>query len=83
MAEIWGTILVEGPRGEGTRYHKASVRIDRDTEVLSQGPEGASPRKPDDLKVGVKVEVYFSGPIAYSHPVKAKARKIVIMPSGF
>jgi len=67
-------ILVEGRVEVDTMYDKASVGIDKDTEIYM----GNSNQKLSavELKEGIKVEVIFGGPIAESYPVQGKAKTI-------
>lgn len=70
-------ILVEGKVAEGTTYDKASVTVNKATEVVREG-------KDDDvgikaLSAGQTVEVWFTGPVAESYPVQAAAEKVVIL----
>jgi hypothetical protein len=75
----WGTIFVKGTGEGGAAYDAASVSISDETEVLNQDAKELAPGKADDLKVGLMVDVYFTGPVAFSYPVQVKARKIVII----
>ena len=74
-----GSMLIEGPIADGTRFDKASVRITKETRIWEQ--QGAERRSSstDALTAGQRVEARFTGPVAESYPVQATASEIVIL----
>jgi hypothetical protein len=74
-----GTLRVEGARMEDTRFAKAIVRVDRDTKIFQRVPAGRSPAPFATLRLGDKVEVRFTGPVAVSFPVQGTAGEILIL----
>ena len=71
------SILVEGNIEEDTQYDKALVRITDDTMI--QKDDMSRLFEVTDLKVGDRVEVYFTGPVAESYPVQAVASIVRII----
>jgi beta-N-acetylhexosaminidase len=71
------TLLVEGQKEEDTQYDKASVRVTSDTKIY----KGDSKTKLSmtDIKEGMKVEIYWDGPVAESYPVQMGANIIKIL----
>ncbi len=76
-----GSILVEGKREEGTNYDKASITILKTTKIEKLVGKDRVPAKLEDLKAGVRVEATFSGPVAESYPVQARAATVLILPA--
>ncbi|MBM3701123.1 MAG: DUF3221 domain-containing protein [Actinobacteria bacterium] len=71
------SILVEGNIEEDTRYDKALVKITGDTMI--QKDEMSRLFEVKDLKIGGRVEVYFTGPVAESYPVQGLATIVRIL----
>ncbi len=61
-------ILVEGKVESDTIHDKATVSIDKSTKISA-----------NELKVGMKVEVLFDGPVMESYPVQGKAKTIKVI----
>jgi len=75
-----GTILVEGEIEPDTQYDKASVRVDKDTEIIMARFFVEPTSAPfSELSKGDLVEVWFEGPVAESYPVQTKAGRIEII----
>ncbi|WP_287155676.1 DUF3221 domain-containing protein [Candidatus Solincola tengchongensis] len=72
-----GKVLVEGELEEDTRYDRAWVTVMPETRIyrVSDG----SGVYFNDLEKGVKVEVFFTGPVMESYPVQATASEIRIL----
>jgi hypothetical protein len=68
-------ILVEEEPLDSSGSAKASVRLSKSTSVLRNS---GSPASRDDLAVGQKVSVWYSGPVAESYPVQANAAAVRI-----
>ncbi len=61
-------ILVEGKVESDTVHDKATVSIVKSTKISA-----------NELKVGMKVEVVFDGPVMESYPVQGKAKTIKVI----
>jgi len=78
--DVLGTVLIEGVIEEDTTYDKASVRVEGDTDIFQEEQDGTLTEGTfADLAEGQAVEAWFTGPVAESYPVQAKAAKIVIL----
>jgi len=75
---LLGTLLVEGSKDKDTEYDKATVKVTKGTKIYRQVGKDLKEASFDDLKGGVKVEIWFTGPVQESFPVGATAGKIVI-----
>jgi beta-N-acetylhexosaminidase len=75
---LLGNLLVEGSKDKDTEYDKATVKVTKATKIYRQIGRELKEASFDDLKGGVKVEIWFQGPVAESFPVQATAGKIVI-----
>jgi len=71
------SILVEGNIEEDTQFDKALARITDDTMIQKDDLSRLFEIK--DLKVGDRVEVYFTGPVAESYPVQGTASIVRII----
>lgn len=75
-------ILVEAADGESSStvstFDKALTRITDETKIVKMKNGVQESASTADLKVGVKVEVVFTGPIAESYPVQVDAGTIII-----
>lgn len=69
-------ILVEGPVADGTTLDKAALSITDSTKVLSASDE---PVDADTLSIGMRVEVWITGPVRESYPVQADADIVRIL----
>lgn len=76
-----GTILIEGEPEEDTGFDKASVRVTRDTRILTETDGETSETTFSDLRMGQYVQAAFTGPVAESYPVQATAAEIVVLGS--
>ena len=75
--DVIGSVLIE--EGQGTTYDKAAVRVESDTRILRGAGNATAEVTFADLQVGQTVEAWFTGPVAESYPVQAKASQIVIL----
>jgi hypothetical protein len=75
---LLGNLLVEGTKDKDAEYDKAMVKVTKGTKIYRQIGGELREASFDDLKGGVKVEIWFQGPVAESFPVQATAGKIVI-----
>jgi len=74
------TVLIEGAVEADTSYDKASVRVTSEADVWLVGADGSVEAiAPEDLGVGLRVEAWFTGPVAESYPVQATASAIAII----
>jgi beta-N-acetylhexosaminidase len=67
--------LVEENPADAAGSAKASVRTDGNTHWFS----GGTTFDPTQLKQGMRVSVWFDGPVATSYPVQAKGSDIVVL----
>ncbi|HEY5639655.1 MAG TPA: DUF3221 domain-containing protein [Dehalococcoidia bacterium] len=77
--DVIGSVRIEGAIHQDTEYDKADVRVDSDTEILRRVGNAMMDATFADLAVGQTVEAWFTGPVAESYPVQAKASQIVIV----
>lgn len=69
------TILVTGTG----QFEKASVLLDARTTMLRNTTSGVAALRLYELVDGVKVSVWFDGPVAESYPVQAHAGTILML----
>ena len=74
-----GNILVEGSKESDTQYDKASITLTGDTDIFDA--DGAPGLSIGDLSEGMRVEAWFSGPVAESYPVQAQAEAVRVLGS--
>jgi hypothetical protein len=72
--------VVEGVVEADTDYDKAFVGVTETTRVYLQIDTGYEVVDPNQLTVGMKVEVLFTGIVMESYPVQAEADEILIIP---
>lgn len=77
--KILATLLVEGKPGKDVSYDKAFVKITKATKLVRVGAKDRKAATVEDLKVGVQVEMTFTGPVAESYPVQATAGEVRIL----
>lgn len=74
------TVLVESDPSTPTAGTKASVAVTSATRVTRRAPAGGEVAATfRDLVPGMRVEVWFDGPVATSYPVQGKALALVIV----
>lgn len=76
--KILATMLVEGKNDKDTSYDKALVKVTAATKLVRIGAKDRRAATIEDLKVGTRVEINFTGPVAESYPVQATAGEIRI-----
>jgi hypothetical protein len=74
-----GSIRVEAVPEDASGSDKAQVRIDQGTQLLDST---GRPIAFNELQVGRKVRAWFTGPVAESYPVQAKASTVILEPAG-
>jgi len=72
--------FVEGVIESDTEFDRASVGITETTRIYLQTDTGYEVSTFDQLAVGVKVEVLFTGIIMERYPVQGRADEIMIIP---
>ncbi len=70
-----GSVRID--EGTGT-YTAAVARVDDDTSVLRRGSDGFEQATFDDVRAGDRVEIWFEGPVAESHPVQGRAATVLL-----
>jgi beta-N-acetylhexosaminidase len=74
-----GNLLVEGAKEKDTQYDKASVTLTSETKIYRWKDGKKAEAKFGDVKEGCKVQCVFTGPVAESYPVQAKASEVIIL----
>ena len=74
-----GTLRIEGGKQEDTRYGKAVVTLTPATQIYQREPSGRGRVTVEALRLGDKVEVRFTGPVAATRPVQATAGEVLIL----
>ncbi|MCE9530806.1 MAG: YobA family protein [Planctomycetes bacterium] len=74
-----GFMLVEAPKDLKFAYEKASIRVTDQTKIQKTVNGKLVDAKFDEIKNGMKLSVWFTGPVAESFPVKATAGRILIL----
>lgn len=72
--------FVEGVVENDTEYARASVGVTETTRIYIQTSSGYQIATPEQLSVGVKVEVLFTSNILEIYPVEGLAAEIMILP---
>jgi hypothetical protein len=73
------TVLVESEPSHPSIGDKASVAVTSGTRITRRAQSGEAAATFRDLVPGVRVEVWFDGPVATSYPVQGKAQALVII----
>jgi hypothetical protein len=74
------TVLVESDPSTPTSGTKASVAVTSATRITRRAQSGGDVAATyRDLVPGMRVEVWFDGPVATSYPVQGKALALVIV----
>ncbi|MGH7628227.1 MAG: hypothetical protein ACREOF_02345 [Gemmatimonadales bacterium] len=74
-ARTGGSIRVEAVPGEESGSDKAVVRLTPNTRIETANGERLAPGA---LAVGLRVGVWFTGPVAESYPVQGDGRRVVV-----
>jgi hypothetical protein len=74
-----GSVRIQGIIEADTEYDAAVVRVEDDTDIFRVQNGEPAEAAFADLEVGQAVEAWFTGPVAESYPVQAKAARIVIL----
>ena len=74
-----GAADIRGEIEPDTRYERAVVRIKEETVIQRKQGTETVPATVDDLDVGTRVEVKFTGVVAELNPVQATAGEITIL----
>ena len=78
---ILGSMLIETPKDAKFAYDKAFVRVNNKTKIQKMNGKLVEDAKFEEIRNGVKVSVWFTGPVAESYPVQATAGRILILPA--
>lgn len=76
---VLGSIEVTGELEPDTTVDRASVTVTKKTRIILEAGGGRSQGGFDDLSVGQRVEVVFTGPVMESYPVQATAGEITVL----
>jgi len=74
-----GSIRVEAVPEDEAGSDKAVVRIEQATQLVDATGRAIAF---NDLQVGRKVRAWFTGPVAESYPVQARAATVILEPAG-
>lgn len=77
-----GSLLVEGKKEKDTQHDKASVTLPQEVKIFKWTKGKKVEAKFDDIKKGDQVQCVFTGPVAESYPVQAKASEVLILPAA-
>ena len=73
-----GVLIEEVPGGQGD--NKSHVRLPRTALLFRRTAMGLERIGFSDLRVGQKVDAWFTGPVAESYPTQATGRALVVVP---
>lgn len=73
------TVLVESEPSHPSIGDKASVAVTSSARVTRRSQTGEVAATFRDLVPGLRVEVWFDGPVATSYPLQGKAQALVIV----
>jgi hypothetical protein len=73
------TVLVESEPSHPSIGDKASIAVTSSTRITRRAQSGEFAATFRDLVPGLRVEVWFDGPVATSYPVQGKAQALVIL----
>ncbi len=71
-------ILVEQIPTRSAGYPVAWISVSPGTDVVRRADGSVSRGSSQELEVGMKVQVWFTGPVAESYPVQATAQTVVV-----
>jgi hypothetical protein len=71
-------ILVEQMPTRSAGYPVAWIAVNRETAVVQRAGGSVSRGSSAELAVGMRVQAWFSGPVAESYPVQATAGTVLI-----
>ena len=74
-----GFLRIEGDKEADTQYDRADVAITPSTRLFRRRGSERAPVPFDSLRVGVRVEAKFTGPVMESYPVRANASEITVI----
>jgi beta-N-acetylhexosaminidase len=77
--DLVGNVLVEGSKEKDTQHDKASVTLTSKTKIYLWADGKKKDAKFTDVKEGSKVQCVFTGPVAESYPVQARASEVIIL----
>jgi hypothetical protein len=73
-----GSIVVEENPRETSGSLKASVRLPAAARIVRRQGDAIVPLSADELRVGMTVAAWFTGPVAESYPVQATGEYVVV-----
>ena len=73
------TVLVQSEPSHPSIGDKAAVAVTSSTRITRRAQSGEVAATLRDLVPGLRVEVWFEGPVATSYPVQGKAQALVIL----
>lgn len=70
--------LVLSLEAEAGEYDAATVAVVPDTEILQVTPSGTAVATTAEVVEATRLDVWFTGPVAESHPVQATAGTVLL-----
>ena len=74
------SVLIQQDSTRSAGYPVARVTVGSGARVLRRTAGGLAPAAAEELRVGTRVQAWFTGPVMRSYPAQATARLVVIVP---
>jgi len=74
------SVRIEQDSMRSAGYPVAQVTVGSGARVLRRTAGGLAPAAAEELRVGTRVQAWFTGPVMRSYPAQATARLVVIVP---
>lgn len=74
------SVLIQQDSTRSAGYPVARVTVRSGSSVMRRTAGGLAPAAAEELRVGTRVQAWFTGPVLRSYPAQATARLVVIVP---
>lgn len=74
------SVRIEQDSTRSAGYPVAQVTVGSGTRVVRRIAGDLSPAASEELRVGTRVQAWFTGPVLRSYPAQATARLVIIVP---
>ncbi|HEY0151503.1 MAG TPA: DUF3221 domain-containing protein [Longimicrobium sp.] len=74
------SVLIQQDSTRSAGYPVARVTVGSGARVVRRAEGGLAPASAEALRVGTRVQAWFTGPVMRSYPAQATARLVVIVP---
>ncbi len=74
------SVRIEQDSTRSAGYPVAQVTVGTGARVVRRTAGDLSPAGAEDLRLGTRVQAWFTGPVLRSYPAQATARLVVIVP---